>query len=673
MEEFVLLGDLLVVFAVAAAAVFLFSHLRVPSVVGLLFAGLLVGPSGLSLVSDEERVHVLAEIGVVVLLFTVGLDFSLSRLWRMWQVMLTVGLWQVLFSGVIAELATGWYLGGAGPAIFAGMLVAMSSTAVVLKVLGDRGELGAPQGRVAIAVLLFQDLLVVVFMLVLPLLSPKAQEDVAVWPALGLGFGVILLVLAAARFLVPPLLYQVVRTRNRELFLSVIVVLCLGTATLTAWSGLSLALGAFLAGLAVSESEYAHQTLAEVLPFRDTLSSLFFVSVGMLLDLKFVALQWPLITITVVAIMALKFVAVAAPVWLIGYPLRATFLSALALVQVGEFSFVLAGRGLQFDLLRESDYQTFIAAAVVTMALTPLIIAAGPRLLEKLPIDEGRQRRRPALGGPEPHGEQMHWSDHVIIAGYGVNGRNVARVLRDVKIPYAVLEMNPATVREARAQGEPIYFGDCSRTALLEHLRIGDARLLVVAVSDPTATRLAVQTARRLNSHLHIIVRTRYVAEVEQLRALGADEIIPEEFETSVEIFSRVLAEYQVPRNMILDLIDRIRRDHYEILRHPRALPRERDFPVDLLSGAEVSSVLLRDHSPAIGRTIGELKLRATTGATVIGVRRGEHLTSNPGPQLRFEPGDIVVLIGDRQQVTRALELFDPELAQPARGPEPQT
>lgn len=661
MEEFALLGDLVIVFAVAGSAIFLFQHLRIPSVVGLLVAGVLVGPYGLSLVSEVERVHLLAEIGVVVLLFTVGLDFSLSRLWRMWQVMLTVGLWQVLFSGAVAAAATGWYLGGTGPAIFAGMLVAMSSTAVVLKVLSDRGELSAPHGRVSIAVLLFQDLLVVAFMLVLPLLSPKAQRDAALWPALGLGFGAVLLVLAAARFIIPSVLYQVVRTRNRELFLIVIVVLCLGTAALTAWSGLSLALGAFLAGLAVSESEYAHQTLAEVLPFRDTLSSLFFVSVGMLLDVRFVALHWPLVTITVIAIMVLKFVAVAAPVWIIGYPLRAAFLSALALVQVGEFSFVLAGRGLELDLLRPDDYQTFIAAAVVTMALTPLIIAAGPRLLERLPADARRPGRRSLFTGPEPHDERTPLRDHVIIAGYGVNGRNVARVLRDVRIPYAVLEMNPATVREAGSRGEPIYFGDCSRRALLEHLRVEDARLLVIAISDPTATRLAVQTARRLNPNLHIVVRTHYLAEVDELRMLGADEIIPEEFETSVEIFSRVLAEYQVPRNMILDLIDRVRRDQYEILRQHRPLSPERDLPLDVLSGAEVGSVLLRDDSPAVGKTIGELNLRATTGATVIAVRRREHLTANPGPQHRFEAGDVVLLIGDRSQVRRAVEVLDPE------------
>ena len=660
MEPLNLLQDLLVVFAVSAGVVFLFQHLRVPPVVGLLVAGVVMGPYGLRLVAEVERVNVLAEVGVVVLLFTVGLEFSLSRLWRLREVMLTIGVAQVFLTGGVAMLATAWYLETWGQAIFAGMLVAMSSTAVVLKLLGERGELAAPHGRLAVSVLLLQDFLVLVFMVMLPVLAARADGENALWLSLARGLAAIAIVLLAARYVVPPVLFRVVRTRNRELFLLTIVVVVLGTAALTASSGLSLAMGAFLAGLALADSEYAHQTLAEVLPFRDTLSSLFFVSVGMLLNVGFVAEQWPLVLITVIAITLLKFSAVALPTWLAGYPLRVAVLAGMALPQVGEFSFVLASRGIgEFELLRPEDYQTFLAAAVLTMGLTPLAIAIGPKLVERLPVTTHRSTRltRVLLG---EHGETAGpISDHVIIAGFGVNGRNVARGLREVGVPFVVLEMNPITVRELRREGEPVYFGDCSRPAVLEHAGIRSARAFVVAISDPASSRRAVTIARQLNPQVHILVRTRYVAEVEELRQLGADQIIPEEFETSVEIFSRVLREYNVPLNVVEDLIGRLRRDHYGVLRdhaHPFG-PVE--LPFNVLADIDVESCLLRAGSPVAGQTLGELNLRAETGATLMAVRRGDRLVSNPGSDFRIEMGDIAILVGDRAQITRAMALLE--------------
>ncbi|MBX6315915.1 MAG: cation:proton antiporter, partial [Isosphaeraceae bacterium] len=429
MEEFPILRDLIVVFAVAGLAIYLFHRLHVPAVVGLLAAGLVVGPYGLGLVGEVEQVQVLAEIGVVVLLFTVGLEFSLSRLLAMWRVMLAIGLPQVALCVAVVAMATRWYLGATGPAIFAGMLVAMSSTAVVLKVLTDRGELGTPQGRLAVAVLLLQDLLVTVFMLAMPLLAPRAAGGISSWPALVRGLGVVALVLVGSRFAIPPLLEQVVRTRNRELFLIFVSLLCIGTAMLTAWAGLSLALGAFLAGLVLSESEYAHQMFAEVLPFRDTLSSLFFVSVGMLLDLRFVLGHLGLIGVTVLAVLALKFVAAAVPTLVAGYPLRIAVLTGAALFQVGEFSFVLASRGLALELLSTRDYQIFLAAAVLTMILTPFVMAGGPFLAEAA-AHPALDRWVPGRRRAEPAEARHELSDHVIIVGFGLGGRILARVLR---------------------------------------------------------------------------------------------------------------------------------------------------------------------------------------------------------------------------------------------------
>jgi len=583
------LADLVIVFAVAAAVVFAFGQFQLPSVVGLLVAGVLVGPYGLSLVSDLHVVEALAEIGVVVLLFTVGLEFSLSRLIVMLPTMARVGLPQIIGTTALVTVATWWYLGTLPQAVFAGMLVAMSSTAIVLKLLADRGETAAPHGRLTVAVLLLQDLVVVAAMLAVPLLAsaagvrPPPQATAAVGHAGGLfanpvasvaaGLATVAAVLAVGRVLVPRILHAVVRLRNRELFLMTIVLACLGTAAITAQVGLSLALGAFLAGLLLSESEYGHQAFTEVLPFRDTLASLFFVSVGMLLDVRFLAEHAALVAVTVLAIVLGKTAMTAIPALLAGYPPRTSLLAGAALAQVGEFSFVLGSRGAEAGLLDRDDYQTFLAAAVLTMAATPLLAVALPGWLDRLSTSRlcGWW-----LADRTPPADRQELADHVIIAGFGLNGRNLAAALAEFGVPHVVLELNPETVRHERALGLDIHYGDCTRAAVLEHVGITRARAYVLAISDAASMRRSVRIARELAPGVRIIVRTEYVLEVEELRHLGADEVIPAEFETALAIFDRVLSIYDVPEATIDDRVDRMRLENYGFLR-ARA---RRDRPV---------------------------------------------------------------------------------------------
>jgi len=666
MEGMHFLRDLLIAFAVAGVVILLFNRLRFPSVVGLLTAGIVVGPHGLGLIREEENIHTLAGIGVVILLFTVGLEFSLPRLVGMSRLMARVGCPQVLVCVAVGMAGTWAYFGDIRPAIFAGMLLAMSSTAIVFKLLTDRGELSSPQGNVAAAVLLFQDLLVVACMVLLPMLSIKPADPNAMpaWQSLVLGAVVVAAMLLGGRYLLPWILFQVIRTQNRELFLITLVLVCLGSAALTGAMNWSLALGAFLAGLALSESEYATETLAEVLPFRDTLSSLFFISVGMLLDMRFVLTHPLLVAALVLAVIVIKLLAGGLPVVFAGYPLRTAVLTGVALAQIGEFSFILAERGLELEILNRDQYQSFLAVAVLTIALTPALISAGPRIadfLERLPIPaRWRSGRSQGLGVTEP----VSANGHVVIVGYGLNGRNLARVLRATDIPYTVLELNPETVRQARASGEPVYYGDCTRPAVLEHLKVANARMFVVAISDPTSSRRAVQLARRLNSRLHILVRTRYLSEVPELRRLGANAIIPEEFETSVEIFARVLREYEVPQNLIFNLVARVREDQYEVLRDLKLPTMRMVLPHrDVLERLEIASCWIRSSSPVVGKTVGELRLRSVTGATLVSVRRAGKLILNPGPDLRFEADDTAIFLGDKSQMNRAMCMLDPELA----------
>lgn len=579
------LADLLVVFAVTAVVVFVFGHFRLPSVVGLLVSGVLVGPYGLSLVADVETVKLLAEIGVIVLLFTVGLEFSMSRLVVMLPLMARVGLPQIVGTTLLVTLATWWYLGTVAQALFAGLLVAMSSTAIVLKLLADRGETGTPHGRIAVAVLLLQDLLVVVAMLAVPLLADAAGTETAASAAhadpvahplplfanpvaaIVAGLVVVVGVLVTGRRIVPAVLHEVVRQRNRELFLITIVLICLGTAAITAQVGLSLALGAFLAGLSLAESEYGHQAFTEVLPFRDTLASLFFVSVGMLLDIRFLVANAPLVVATVVAIVVAKMLVTAVPAWLAGFPVRTSVLAGAGIAQVGEFSFVLGSRGADAGLLDAGDYQTFLAAAVVTMATTPVVTAALPGALERLARAATWARRLLEMpieqGGPA-------LAAHVVIAGFGLNGRNLAAALGEFGVPHVILELNPETVRRERLAGREIRYGDCTRAAVLEHAGLAHARAYVIAISDPASTRRSVQIARELAPAVRILVRTEHLAEVDELQALGADDVIPAEFETALALFDRVLGIYDVPETTIDGLLAKMRLENYGVLRAAR-------------------------------------------------------------------------------------------------------
>jgi CPA2 family monovalent cation:H+ antiporter-2 len=659
------LADLLIVFAVTAVVVFVFGMARLPSVVGLLVSGVMVGPYGLSLVGDVESVEVLAEIGVVVLLFTVGLEFSLSRLLAMLPVMLRVGLPQVAGTTAIVAGATAWYLGNLPAGIFAGLLVAMSSTAIALKLLADRGETATPPGRIAVAVLLLQDLLVVAAMLAVPLLAaaggtlpataPGADPAGSAWQPVGrlvVGCGVVAAVLLAGRLVVPRVLHEVVRLRNRELFLITIVLVCLGTAAITASVGLSLALGAFLAGIALAESEYGHQVFTEVLPFRDTLASLFFVSVGMLLDLRFLLANAPLVAVTVVAILVCKTLATALPAVLAGHPLRTALAAGATIAQVGEFSFVLGSRGLELGLLDGTDYQTFLAAAVLTMAGTPVLVAALPSALDRL-------ARVPRLAGwltepplPPPSADL---TDHVIIAGFGLNGRNLATALAECGVAHVILEINPQSVRQRRAEGIDIRFGDCTRAAVLEHAGIGRARALVIAISDAASTRRSVQVARQLAPGLRILVRSEYVAEVDDLLALGASDVVPAEFETALALFERVLGMYDVPEDAIDGFVERLRLENYGFLRggvNPRHPGQT------ALVG--LGTCTIAADSPAVGRSIGELAIRTTSGATVMAVHRRGRTLSNPGPGERLEAGDMVSFIGSAAERQRCRTLLDP-------------
>jgi CPA2 family monovalent cation:H+ antiporter-2 len=551
-------------------------------------------------------------------------------------------------------------------ALFVGFLLALSSTAIVLSLLQERAEIDAPYGRIALSVLIFQDLIIVPMMLAVPFLAGTGEESLAEsLPTIAGKMAVVFVAVGVlSKVIAPRLLMGVVRTRSRELFLLTILTLCFAVGWLTHSAGLSLALGAFMAGLIVSESDYSHDALEGILPFRDVFTNLFFVSVGMLLDLAYFFHHLPTVVAVTVGILLVKSLLASGAALALGVPLRTAITAGLALAQVGEFSFVLAGAGKHVGLLSDNGYQLFLAASVSTMAATPFVIMKGAVIARRIalwrpimPLTRrlnGRRElpTRPAL---------QALSDHMVIIGFGVVGKHLARAATVTGLPYTILEMNPDTVREFSTKGESIAYGDATRSATLSHTGVGRARALAVTIADPAAARRITELGRSLNPSLYIVTRTRFMSEIEPLTQLGADDIISEEFETSVEIFTKVMARYLVPRPVIERFTNEVRAEGYAMLRSaaPTASADFYTLKKDLTE-LDVIAYQVDEHAQLAGVSIVDANLRSQRGLTVMAIRRGGEVVANPGPQETFLPHDLVYLFGGHNALMTAAVLFDP-------------
>ena len=634
------------ILAAAVAVILVSARLKIPSVVGFLLTGILIGPSGLRLVADPAQVELFAEIGVVFLLFSIGLEFSLERLRQIRRFFFLGGSLQgalTLAGIVLLAVLAGFEL---RRGIFFGFLVVLSSTAVVLKLYADRRELDAPQGKVLIGILLFQDFLIVPMIVLAPVLAGVVEAGPLEIAGRFLGSLLVVgLVFVVARYIMPRLLHQLVRTGIREVLVLAALGICLGMALLTEALDFSLALGAFIAGIIISESEYSHQVVAEVVPFRDVFNSLFFISVGMLLDLSF-ALGRPLTVLVLAgAILAVKAAAAAGAVALLGFPARIVAIVALGLAQVGEFSFVLLKVGETHGLIDRDLFQTFIAASVLTLLATPVLVGLAPRIAAGLGGREG-----PA---PEPAGALRN---HVVVVGFGVNGRNLARVLKAAHVRYRVIEFDAALVRKGLRDGEPIIYGDSTRREILEHAGVPTAGAVVFGISDLEAVRRAIPLARELNPGVYILVRTRLVDEIEDLLRRGADEVVAQELETSIEIFTRVLERYHVPRNVVRAETRLLRAEGYRMMRSSAETSRLSAALVDALAAGTTDVFRLDAGSPAAGRSLRATDLRRRTGATLLAVVRDGTPHPNPAADFRLEPGDDLVLMGSHEEIERAFD-----------------
>jgi len=546
MDAMVYLRDIVVILTLAVVIVALFHKMKLPSIAAFILAGIMAGPQGFGLVADLSRVEVLAEIGVALLLFGIGLELPLEKLRRLWKLVVVGGFLQVGLS-ILATFGVARFWGlPPRTAIFIGYLLALSSTAIVLRGLQQRSEVDAPHGRLILGILVFQDFCVVPMMLSLPLLAGADVSSGDLIAALLWSMVIIIGVLLVALVVVPRLLHVIAATRQRHLFILTVFLICLGTAWLITSSGASLAIGAFLAGLAVAGSEYRHQALADLISFREVFASLFFVSVGMMLSPLLILENTLPILALLTAIMVGKALIVFTVALLIRMPLRVAMLSAVALAQIGEFSFVLSYAAEGFGLLDNHVESNLLGAAILSMFFTPLAIAFGPHLAAQA----GRLRGLSWLFRITA-AEKMIKTDgpignHVIIGGYGFAGQELARALNSCNVPFVIVDLNMENVARAAAQGYRAFFGDVTSQEVLNYAGIRRAKELVLLINDPAAAEQAVKISRNLSADLYIAVRTNYLRDIGSLRAAGASEVISAEQEAAVEVTSTILNRYRL-------------------------------------------------------------------------------------------------------------------------------
>ena len=661
MHELPLLVNIALALGYALAGGLLARRLGLPTIVGYLVAGVALGPFTPGFQGDPEAIHQMAEFGIILLMFGVGLHFSFRDLWQVRSVVVPGAIIQMIVVSALGYfLASAWGFSTAGAWVF-GIATSVASTVVQMRSLMDEGWLETPHGKVAIGWLVVEDLLVVAILVLLPVLAGPSTSGPWTTAALAIGKAVLfvaLMMFAGAR-VVPFILGKVVHTRSRELFVLVALTMAVGTALgSAAFFGVSLALGAFVAGIVVGESPFSHQIGADLLPFREAFAVVFFVSVGMLVNPEYVLAHWDQLLMASGVIILGKAIVSGVLAALFGSAGRTTLILAAGRSQIGEFSFILGQSGMALGILDENQYSLILAGAIVSITVNPLMVAA-------VAPAERWLKRRPALWGwldqpvkdlaPEPESLK----DHVVIVGCGRVGRHIAETLGRLDIPRLVIEADPIRVNKLREIGVPVLYGEAGNSEILEHAALRRARALVITLPDDAAALAVVMTAKKAAPDIHIVARASTWDGARQLKADGAGEVVRPELEGGVEIVRRTLLELQLPGREIQRYTDLVRREGLDESDRPSV---ERSQGLDDLVKAsrdlELGWLVVGDRSPLAGVRIVDASLRQMAGVSVVAISRERAVISNPGPEVVFVPGDRVALIGTPEQVAAAEAMF---------------
>ncbi len=667
--ELSVLAHVDVILGFAILILTIFSKFQVPPVLGFLITGTLIGPHGLGIMDGGQNMELNAELGVIFLLFTIGVDLSLKELWKMKTAVVVGGTLQILFTTALALIVCTRFGFSPATSVFLGFLISLSSTAIVLKVLQDRSEVYTPHGKTSLAILIFQDLAIVPLILITPMLAGSSVSFEGALPNIFFkGSLIILVFILSAKFIVPSIFYHVGKTGSKQLFFVSVVFICLSASVFTYSIGLSLALGAFLAGIVISGSQYSQQAIGNIMPLKDMFMSFFFVSVGMLLDISYLLDNLPLIILATIALIIIKVIAASFVTLLLGSPLRTTILTGFALSQVGEFSFVLSRLGMEYSLLTEETYQAFLAVSILTMGVTPFVINASYKpadfIVKKVSSTAFGMKLVNGIYSEPMYTEEKaepQIKDHLIVVGFGFSGKTISKAAKSAGIPYIIIEMDPEIVEQEKAKGEKIQYGDATFGAVLEHAGIKNARVLITGISDAIATRKIVEISKELNPSICVIAKVHDLREMKRLSALGADEIIPEEYETSVEIFVRLLEKYLVPREDIEKMVNDVRANGYRRLRK-LAVDSGVDsvFSIqDGLPGIDIQVLKVGKDSNFDGKTLSELDLRKKHGLTVISVRRSSEMFPTPAGDFLFKANDACILLGKTEDLCNVRKFFE--------------
>ncbi len=647
--ELVILKDIVIIFALATAVNYLFTKIRIPTIIGYLLTGIVAGPSLLAVIQSPHEIEFMAEIGIILLMFTIGLEFSLNHLIKIRNIVFFGGFLQLIFTAGITMLFARMYDMGWGAAIFTGFLTALSSTALVLKMLQERGELTSNYGRTVVGILIFQDIILIPMLLFTPMLGGETANIGSQLFILGIKtIGIIALVYLGNRWVMPRVLHMIALTKNQELFLMSILLICLAVALLTSALGMSLAFGAFLGGLMISRSEYSQDAFNHLIPFKDTFTSFFFVSIGMLLDLSFVGDNLPLILATVLLVIAIKTFVAGMTAFVLGHTFRGTIMVGLALAQIGEFSFILAKTGQEYNILTDYYYQLFLAVTIISMAASPFfIMAAKPisNLMMKLPLPQF------LVNGlfPLQEIEVPDMQNHIVLIGKDSRSLNLSRMASQMKLPYISIVFDPAAVRARQQKGETVVYGNAMNEPILRKAHTETAQIVVISIGDAITTLGIIEKVRKLNRHAYIIVRAKHVADIEDLYQMGANQVIPEEFETAIDLFERTLKQLLIPKDEIEEAISRIRDDNYGIFREQK---ENEIFSLSTeIPNLEVVALKAFNYPIFQGNSLKEIHLRKNFGLTVVAVKRADNMFENPGSGFVFEKDDLIYVMGKPEKI----------------------
>lgn len=643
--------ELIVIFAAAAIGGLLASFLKQPVILGYLLAGILVGPFELGLIKDYAEVEIIAELGVTFLLFSIGVEFSFAELNKVKKISLGGGGLQLVLTIALTALVAvtvGWVT-TVPQGIFLGELISLSSTAVVIKALTEQDEMATAHGQVMLGILIVQDLALGLMLAILPALNSPIDQ-------LGFAIAIALLKLAlfalgaivVGKWLIPPFLQLLAKTESRELFLLGVVTLCLGIALLTGKIGLSTEMGAFVAGLMISEVEYADQTLDYVEPIRDICAAAFFAAIGVLIDPVFVLNNLTLILGLVTVVLVGKSLIIAPLVVLFRYPLKTAIISGLGLAQIGEFSFVLAGQGSKFGLISENVYSLLLGTTAVTLIVTPFVLRLLPGILTKAEsLAWFAQADRPLDAS-----EELSLQDHIIVCGYGRVGSNIVKLFRDRNYPVLVIEQSEYQVQKLRSAKIPYIYGNAASLLVLEKAGVNQAKGMVIALPDPMTIRLCLKRALILSPELDLVVRASSEKDIELLYQMGAKEVVQPEFEASLELSTHLFAGLGFPLVAIQQNIQQIRASHYSTLRPEQSQDEIFREIQEATRTMKSKMYALPPNSVLMGKTLEKARLRSLTGIILMAITRsnGEKI-DYPEPDTAIQQGDIFLMVGETDEL----------------------